>query len=91
MVSTLDLNSLTKPPKVQASYDCGDGCLFNIKQDPNEYNNLATTMPDMLKTMQKKLQEYQSIYLSPDRGNDSQKACETALNKYGGFWGPFLP
>ena len=72
-------------------FDCKDGCLFNIKQDPYEYNDLVKSMPDMLKTMQKKLQVYQATYFNPDRGSDSPEACDTALNKYGGFWGPFLP
>merc|ERR1712062_159471 len=26
--------------------DCGDGCLFNIWQDPSEYEDLASVMPD---------------------------------------------
>ena len=76
---------------INKSTNCGKGCLYNIKQDPNEYVDLATKMPDMLKTMQMKLQKYQKTYFDPDRGKESSMACETALNKYGGFWGPFLP
>ena len=83
-------NKTSTPKVIHTPYDCGDGCLFNIKQDPDEYNNLAKTMPDMLKTMQKKLQDYQATYFNPDRGSESPEACDTALNKYGGFWGPFL-
>ena len=48
-------------------------------------------MPDMLKTMQQKLQKYQETYFNPDRGSASPEACKVALEKYGGFWGPFLP
>ena len=85
--------NITTDPKVihTAQHDCGNGCLYHIKEDPYEYNNLATKMPDMLKTMQKKLAKYQKTYFNPDRGNNWPAACETALNKYGGFWGPYLP
>ena len=48
-------------------------------------------MPDVLAQMQKKLQKYQETYFNPDRGSAWPGACETAINKYGGFWGPFLP
>ena len=84
-------NETTTSKEIHTTYNCGDGCLFNIKQDPNELYNLAEKMPDTLKTMQQKLAKYQESYFNPDRGGDSPAACETALNKYGGFWGPFLP
>ena len=70
--------------------NCGDGCLFNIKTDPTEHDNLATKMPDVLKEMQKKLKKYQETYFNPDRGKKAPEACDAALNKYGGFWGPFI-
>ena len=81
----------TKHGALQVIEDCGDGCLFNIKTDPNEHVNLATKMPDILQEMQKKLQQYQKTHFYPDRGHRWPEACTTALNKYGGFWGPFLP
>ena len=84
-------NKTTVPDEIHKKVNCGDGCLYNIKQDPYEYNDLATKMPDMLKTMQKKLQDYQKTFFNPDRGKIWPGACETAINKYGGFWGPFLP
>ena len=84
-------NTTTQEKEIDKNFDCGDGCLYNIKQDPNEYVNLATKMPDDLKMMQKKLQQYQKTYFDPNRGKVSPLACETALNKYGGFWGPFVP
>ena len=75
---------------VDATLDCGEGCLYNIKVDPYEYHNLATEMPDVLKAMQQKLAEYQSTHFNPDRGHVWPGACEAAVNKYGGYWGPFL-
>ena len=77
---------------IKASEHCGDtGCLYNIKTDPEERNNLASQMPQMLKEMQDKLAKYQASYFNPDRGGVWPGACETAMNEYGGFWGPFLP
>ena len=71
---------------------CSDsGCLYNIKQDPEERKNLASEMPDMLKEMQAKLDKVKATYFNPDRGHEWPGACETAVDKYGGFWGPFLP
>ena len=70
---------------------CGDGCLYNIKTDPEERVNLATQMPDVLKKMQAALREYQKSHFNPDRGGVWPGACDTAVNQYGGFWGPFLP
>jgi arylsulfatase I/J len=76
---------------IKPSEKCGDsGCLYNIKTDPEERNNIADTMPDMLKEMQQKLKKYQDTYFNPDRGNVSPEACQMAMGTYGGFWGPFL-
>ena len=83
-------NTSTPHDKIHVEEQCGDGCLFNIKEDPDEYVNLATKMPDILAQMQKKLSKYQATYFDPDRGEKSPLACDTALKKYGGFWGPFV-
>ena len=76
---------------ISASEDCGDtGCLYNIKEDPEERNNIASKVPDKLKELQGKLKNYQKSRFNPDRGSVSPLACEKALGKYGGFWGPFV-
>lgn len=76
-------------PSVQ---DCGDkGCLYNIRENPEERHGLATKMPDILKSMQEKLAKYLATYFNPDRGIVSPEACDAAISKYNGFWGPFLP
>ena len=83
-------NATTTSKEVQIIVHCGEGCLFNIREDPYEYKNLAKEMPDVLAQMQKKLQKYQATYFNPDRGKSWPGACAIALDKYGGFWGPFL-
>ena len=84
--------NLTNPAGgIKALEHCGDGgCLYNIKEDPEERVNLATKMPDILKEMQQKLAKYQATYFNPQRGKQPLVACETAMNKYKGFWGPFI-
>jgi arylsulfatase I/J len=69
---------------------CAAGCLFNIKEDPTEHVNLATKNPEKLKELQARLVEIQKTVFSPNRGAVDPKACEAAVNKYGGYWGPWL-
>lgn len=71
--------------------NCNEGCLYNIRVDPEERNNLNETMPDVLKEMQGKLKEHLKTFFNPDRGGTDPKACEAAIHKYGGYWGPWLP
>ena len=85
--------NLTNPAGgIKAVEHCGDtGCLYNIKNDPEERVNLASKMPDMLKTMRSKLAQYQKGYFNPERGKAWPHSCEVAKDHYGGYWGPFLP
>ena len=81
----------SKEAGIDATQKCGTtGCLYNIKTDPEERNNLAATMPEILSEMQVKLAKYQASHFTPDRGTTWPGACDVAMNKYGGFWGPFL-
>ena len=76
---------------IKEAVDCGDmGCLFNIKEDPEERNNLASSNPDMLKEMRMKLVHLNGTYFNPDRGKAWEPACRRAVEDYGNFWGPFL-
>ena len=85
-------NSTHPKGGIETVEHCGDtGCLYNIMKDPEERTNLASKMPDVLNDMRAKLKKYQASHFNPDRGNIWPGACDTALNKYGGFWGPFLP
>ena len=77
---------------IKTMVNCGEtGCLFNIKEDPEERKNLASTMPDMLSQMKKKLTTVMANYFDPVRGKAWPGACQTAVEKYDNFWGPFLP
>ena len=77
---------------IAAVAHCGDGgCLYNIKDDQQERIDLASSKPDVLMDMQDKLHKYQATDFNPFRGGVWPGACEAAVNKHGGFWGPFLP
>lgn len=79
-------NSVSLPDQ-----SCGKkGCLYNIKDDPEERSDLASTIPAVLRSMRQKLQGYQATRFNPDRGSVSDAACDAALGKYQGFWGPFV-
>lgn len=70
---------------------CGNGCLFNLNEDPLEKNNLAESMPEKVATLHKKLEKYEKTAFNPHRGKTDPAACQAAIHKYGGFWGPFIP
>ena len=85
-------NSTHPKGGIAANEKCGDsGCLYNIMDDPEERKNLAEIEKETLERLQKKLADYQKSYFNPDRGTESPLACQAAMTKYGGFWGPFLP
>ena len=85
-------NSTNPDGGIDAVEHCekGDGCLYDIINDPGEHNNLASKMPNKLKEMRDRLSEYQTTHFNPDRGEKDLAACEAALNEYGGFWGPYV-
>ena len=69
--------------------DPSSGCLFNIFDDPSEYNNLANSQPDIFIQLLARIDELQEGVYSQKRGYRSPAACETAKEN-GYYWGPFL-
>ncbi|XP_065199150.1 arylsulfatase B-like [Sycon ciliatum] len=85
-------NSTNPRGGIDAKVACGDdGCLFNIRTDPEERTNVAALQPAILKQLQERLQAWDATAFNPDRGQQWPEACQTAIEKYGGYWGPFLP
>ena len=78
-------------PETQDVSKCGFGCLYDIKNDPGEHENLAKKMPRVLETMQKKLRQYQATYFDPIRGGEWPAAEELSYLKYHKHLGPFVP
>ena len=77
-------------------HDCGaSGCLFNLSQDPNEHEDKAAIMPSLAKEMLDQLAQLNRTTFSPYRGPGEQNkdvgaACTAAVDRYGGFFGPFV-
>ena len=69
---------------------CGGGCLFDLAADPLEANDLAATMPQRVASMRARLEALLPTAFNPRRGKEDAAACDAALQRYGGFWGPFL-
>jgi arylsulfatase I/J len=80
-------------------HPCGDpndkkskgGCLFNIFTDPTEHEDVAAQNPDIVTALRARIQHYQDGVFSPMRGADDGTACAAALDRWSGFWGPFVP
>jgi len=71
---------------------CGPnyGCLFNLKDDPTEHNDIAAQNPDILTKLRNRLLEIRATVFNPDRGAVDPRACQTARTKYNGYWGPWI-
>ena len=41
-------NATTNKTAIEVGVDCGSGCLFNIRDDPSEYSDLAQANPSKL-------------------------------------------
>jgi len=70
--------------------NCDSGCLFDIYADPTEHNNIAAANPTIVRDLLARIQEAQRTAFTPYRGVDDGAACTAAVNKYDGYWGPFL-
>eukprot|EP00463_Aulacantha_scolymantha_P005973 TRINITY_DN747_c0_g1_i3.p1 TRINITY_DN747_c0_g1~~TRINITY_DN747_c0_g1_i3.p1 ORF type:complete len:155 (+),score=13.81 TRINITY_DN747_c0_g1_i3:54-467(+) len=81
----------TKAKSSSCLAKCDPACLYNIKTDPEERKNLASSQPDRIKTMLAILHKYYLTAFVPNRGKTNPAACAKALSDYGGFWGPWIP
>ena len=83
--------NVSTPDSIPAALvDCGRGCLYDLSGDPLEANDLAALMPQRVATMRARLEELLPTAFNPRRGQEDPAACEVALQRYGGFWGPFV-
>jgi arylsulfatase I/J len=62
-----------------------------MKDDPLETTDLAAQMPSKVAELYAKIEKYETTAFNPKRGGTDPAACEAALGKYNGFWGPFIP
>ena len=72
--------------------DCGDGCLFNIEEDPSESHDLSQDpkYQAQLKQMIGTLADFNKTLFLPERGETDVKACYSMMLNAGGHFGPFV-
>lgn len=62
----------------------GDG-LYNLKDDPNEHNDVSENHPDIVKQLKAKIEIYKKNYVPPLKPPVDPKSNPS---NYGGFWSP---
>lgn len=82
-----------------ATLNCANGCLFDVANDPTEHDNIAAQNPAIVAYMQQRLNYWVSTYYNNnEQGVNScpqdiapytECACWMAMNRYGGFFGPY--
>lgn len=72
------------------SYNCTNGCLFDVFADPTEHDDLASSKPDIRDQLYDRLMQLNEGNFNPERGEMTKKACLVAYNRYEGFYGPFV-
>ena len=65
-----------------------EGCLFNLKDDLYEYNNIAAQNPEIVTMMKQVMETERATIWTAPHGKDPE-CKETAWSKYGGFYGPW--
>lgn len=80
-------------PACKSVQHCLHGCLYNLDTDPNEYQEVSSLHPDVIKVLAARLAQLQPTIFSPIRkGRDPEQqslAARTAKAR-GGYWGPFI-
>ena len=64
-------------------------CLFDLKHDPQERNNVAKDNPQVVAAMLARLAELNMTYISPTYPPDNGKFCDK-VEERGGYVGPWL-
>ena len=87
------------PPRGETN--CSDGCLYEVRSDPEERTELTSKYPEKVEAMTKRLEELKETAFTPVRctcddgfggiscGGIScadARACETANGPNKGFW-----
>eukprot|EP00039_Didymoeca_costata_P007163 m.96923 g.96923 ORF g.96923 m.96923 type:complete len:570 (+) comp13570_c0_seq7:39-1748(+) len=73
---------------------CQPFCLYRIDTDESEYTNLANIAsdkyPQIVNETEALLTKARQSHFNPNRGPQDGQSCLTAMEKYNGFWGPWI-
>ena len=82
------VNCGDKPANASTNCDVGKApCLYNIRKDPCEYNNLANEMPDVVKSLLDKLNLYNKTMVEPRNKPNDPRANPRFHH---GIWEPWV-
>ena len=76
--------------KSEKTFDCKRGCLFNIREDPSEYRDLALSNPSKLAEMQALFTQRNATRFEAPKRHTDTNACQAFSDANGGFLGPYM-
>lgn len=76
-----------KPPEKNNCHPGKAPCLFDIRKDPCEYNNLASSLPEIVNKLQMRLNEYKRKMIWPINNGIDPRGLPA---NNGGVWGPWI-
>ena len=90
-------NASTNHSSEPGGCDCGHlGCLYHIRNDPSESDDLRLSHPAVAARMLRRAEELDATAIEARKGvgwrgeNNATRYCEAADARWGGFWGPDL-
>lgn len=94
---TISASGWTAPQSPNASYKtpgaskCEPFCMFRLDEDPGEHHDLAREqgVEGVAAELSARMEAARKTGFAPDRGPQDPQACLTAMEQYGGFWGPW--
>ena len=70
--------------------DCGMGCLFNIRTDPHETNDLAEINPGLLESMRARFLVLNATQFDAPKLAEDAELCRAYFKAHDGYLGPYL-
>ena len=90
-------NASTNHSSEPGGCDCGHlGCLYHIRNDPSESDDLRLSHPAVAARMLRRAEELDATAIEARKGvgwrgeNNATRYCEAADARWSGFWGPDL-
>lgn len=78
--------------KTPGNGKCDPFCLFQLNTDPSEFKNLVnkSSLAGLADTLKAKIVAGAATGFHPDRGGQDVQSCLTAMERYNGWWGPWV-
>ena len=82
-------NATTNKTAEEVTFDCSDGCLFQLYEDPSEHHDLAKENPSKLAEMRARLLALNATsFQAPALAKDVAR-CRAFVDAHSGFVGPY--